>query len=118
MRAPPQCAQPRATVKGLSNQWTSDKSGQFVTVIDLYRPEWGQEVVSTLQIKLNGTPIRGKDRVIKSAGQFLMRGSAFAFIARDGDRISFGFLREGPASVDLFATVFYVPDGCEWDTTT
>jgi hypothetical protein len=114
-RAPPLCAQPQAVLQGVDNRWSATRNGQFVTVIDLYRIDYGAEVATTLQIRNDGDPITGKNRPIRSSGQFLMRGSAIPVTLAENDELSFGFLGERPEGVEMFVAVFFVPNGCVWE---
>lgn len=116
LRAPPPCAKPRSITQGLKTEWTSDYSGRVVVVIDLYRAKMGTDYpTSTFQIKVNGAPVAGKDRVVASRGQFLMRSTPIGVNVKQGDRIGFTLRTSSQETVKLFVTYFAVPDGCSFD---
>ncbi len=116
LRTPPPCARPRATSNGLASEWRSNYDGQVVVVIDLYRSRMGADYpLSTFQVKVNGAPIAGKDRMVSTRGQFLMRGTPLGTNVKQGDRIGFTLRTTSQDQVKLFATFFAVPSGCNFD---
>lgn len=114
-RAPPPCAKPRSYRRGLDSEWNSSSEGQVAVVIDLYRSTFGDEFPrSTLQIKVNGVAVQGKERMISSKGEFLTRGAVIPVGVKKQDRIGFQLLTPSSEQVKLFATIFSVPDGCSF----
>jgi hypothetical protein len=103
-------------VSGLSNEWTADKGGQYVAVVDLFRDGAGTVVEGTFQLRVNGAPLKERSRPLSSSGQFLMRGAALSTPDRlkPGDRLGFAIAASNVDNIKLFAAVFQVPNGCQF----
>lgn len=117
-REPPPCAIPLTTQFALSSHWTSDRQQRIAVVVDLFRSRFGAFPSSYLSLTVNGTKVESTRRQIVERGQFSLKDVVFTLPrAVDADDVV-GYVLETTSDEPLtfMATIFGVPDGCQWDT--
>jgi len=119
-REPPGCTVPITTQFNLNSQWTYEGSvlQQVAVVIDLFRSQYGDFPPSYLALKVNGQPVESSRRPIVERGQFSLKDVVFTLpgYMQSGDTLGYDLQTTSNEPLAFVATIFGVPDDCEWDT--
>lgn len=119
-REPPGCAVPITTQFNLNSQWTYEGSllQQIAVVVDLFRSQYGDFPPSHLALKVNGQPVESSRRQIVERGQFSLKDVVFTLpgYMQIGDTLGYDLQTTSTEPLAFVATIFGVPDDCEWDT--
>jgi hypothetical protein len=117
-REPPRCAEPITTQFALNSTWTSDKRQQIGVVVDLFRSRYGDFPPSFLSLTLNGKEVQSTRRQIVERGQFSLKDVVFSLpgYVQQGDTVGYILDTTSDEPLSFMATIFSVPDGCQWDT--
>ncbi|MCS6871839.1 MAG: hypothetical protein NZ571_10315 [Anaerolineae bacterium] len=114
--APPGCAIPLAIIDSIDGVWESTYRGKISAVIDLFRNPTGTFYPSAfLYMTRNGRELRDRDREFKTSGPFLLNGVVIQTEVQRGTEIGFTIVGGNREPVRLFATIYAVPQGCEWN---
>jgi hypothetical protein len=115
---PPQCAIPVKTQSSLNATWTSDRKQRVAVVIDIFRESYGDFPKSTLALTVNDTVVQGSRRDIIERGQFSLKDVVFSLPQRiqEGEILGYEFESTSKEPLTFIATIFSVPNNCQWDT--
>lgn len=118
LRPPPVCARYLGITQNFDG-WQNTKEQAIVVLADLYRlnPQ-GDFPVSTLLITIDGQEQTKSSRpIVSTRGQFLLGRGTAVNIGTIKATSKIGFLLKTPSkeNITLFATIFAVPDGCEFE---
>jgi hypothetical protein len=116
-REPPACAIPVTTQFGLNSKWTSNQRQRIAVIIDLFRSQYGEFPQSYVALEVNGQTVESSRRQIVEQGQFSLKDVVFT-LPRDmqaGDRLGYEFDTTSREPLTFMATIFSVPQRCQWD---
>jgi hypothetical protein len=113
--APPACVNSVTTLETLDVAWKSTiQAKRMVVVVDLFRAPDKTRYQSFFYLTRNGKDVKDKDREIQTEGPFLLNGEVINTSIAPGTVVGFDLTRPNP-SIRIFATVYQVPEGCQWD---
>lgn len=117
-REPPGCAVPITTQFALNSNWASDRRQAIAVVVDLFRSRYGDFPTSYLSLTVNNIEIKSTKRQITERGQFSLKDIVFTLpgYVEPGDTIGYRLDTTSDEPLSFMATIFSVPDGCQWDT--
>jgi hypothetical protein len=117
-REPPKCAVPITTQFGLNSTWTSDRKQRIAVVVDLFRSRYGDLPPSFLSLTVNGREVEDTRRQIVERGQFSLKDVVFTLpgYVQPGDTVGYLLNTAWDEPLSFMATIFSVPDACQWDT--
>jgi hypothetical protein len=115
---PPACAQFVTTQFNVNSTWPSASQQRIAVVVDLFRSQYGDFPISSIALTVNGAVVDSSRREIVERGQFPLKDVVLSLPAdvQSGDQV--GYLLEPPSTeaLSFMATIFSVPQGCNWDT--
>jgi len=117
--APPGCVKTMATISSVDDTWTSTVRSKIVAVFDLFRKPSGTLIPpSFIYLTRNGRELSDRGRQFTTSGPFLLNGVVISTGTTDiqpGTEIGFSLVSPTSEPLRFFATLYSVPEGCQWD---